>query len=97
MVVGVFHSPGYNDPVTKLGCSDTTQKSLVGIADSYESAMKLVGKDYLEIVVNEELNPAEHPLVGNPSHSEETPAYIMGKYSWYFIQIQPNTVINLAI
>lgn len=75
--------------------TETTQQALVGIADSYQSASDIVGKDYMAIIASKNINPLQHPI--SSFAGTDNDGYSIKGYTWTFVPVQFNTLLNFAL
>jgi hypothetical protein len=76
--------------------SAPVKQALVGVATSFSEASNIVGKDYLEILKAMSLNPIEYSL-SSVSGTDLNSGYRMKGYSWTFVPVQFNSLLNLAL
>lgn len=74
---------------------NSNQQALVGVATSLGNAADIVGQDYLSIMSGQKLSPLEYRLT--PGQSTSEPNYRMNGYSWTFVPVQFNSLLNFAL
>lgn len=73
------------------------QKTLVGIASDVASANALVGRDYLELCVQNNLNPLTNRIQNSLGLSGDTIGYFVDGYAWEFNTINLDEVVAFTL
>jgi hypothetical protein len=73
----------------------TKQKALVAIATSFPEVTRIVGEDYLKMMVDQKLNPINYPLKQGIADDESE--YFITGYSWDAVPIQLDLLLNMAL